>query len=793
VGEAHGTEDPDLTPAALAAVSTIDGLAGVLRHLRRREARQHGAPSLTLRDLAAKTGWSRGVIGEYFGGRILPPTDRFDTLVQLLGADPDEQGRLATIRDRLEEARRSGIRQSSRNERPVPGGGLHQLPPTVAPFVGRAASLAEVDRLLPPESGTGDDPRIALITGMAGVGKTALALYWAHRRADHFPDGQQYLNLRGFDLSGSPATSAQAVRSLLEALGVTPDRIPSTEAAEFALYRGLLARRRMLLVLDNASDADQVRPLLPGGVACRVVVTSRNQLTGLLATDAVHLVRLDVFDQAESRELLTGRVGTARLAAEPEAADEIVAACARLPLALAIVAARAAVDRTFSLAALADELSRAHGSLDALTGEDPATDVRAVLSWSVRTLSPLAARTLRLLSVHPGQQLSSAAVASVVGCDLPSVRPLLAELIRANLLTAAAPDSYTWHDLLRAYAGETLRAAEPPDVGAAAVRRLVDHLLRSAHAADRRLDSHRDPIPLPPAVPGVVPDSVPDHATALAWFSRQLPVLLAAVTLAVGAGLDIPACRLARTMAHFLERQGHWRRWVELQHQVVAAARRAKAPAEEAHAHRSLGRALVRVGRTEEAAAPMTTARDLFHAEGDRAGEGRVELDLMWLACVRGRHADALEHSRRALAHFTDAEHPSGQGRAYNNLAWSLILLERPQEAVEHCRRSLELLGPIDDRFGLASTYDTLGYAQQRSGDDRAAADTYELAAAQWQSLGSTYQEADIMLRLGDCRAAVGNLHGARRAWQNALDLFTGLNHPDADTARSRLARSTTA
>jgi tetratricopeptide (TPR) repeat protein len=790
MGDTRGKEDPDLAPGALTDVTTIDGMARLLRHLRRREARQQGAPSLTYRDLAAKTGWSRGVIGEYFGGRILPPTDRFDTLVRLLGAYPDEQGRLATVRDRIEEVRRGAVRHAGRNERPVPDGGPHQLPPTVGRFVGRDASLAEMDRLLPPAHVIDDGPRIALITGMAGVGKTALALYWAHRRADHFPDGQLYLNLRGFDLSRSPATPAQAVRSLLEALGVTPDRIPSTEAAEVALYRGLLARRRVLLVLDNASDADQVRPLLPGGAACRVVVTSRNQLAGLVATDAVHLVRLDVFEEGESLELLTGRIGATRVAAEPEAVGGIVAACARLPLALAIVAARAAVDHSFPLAALADELRSAHGSLDALTGEDPATDVRAVLSWSVRTLSPLAARALRLLSVHPGQQLSIAAAASVVGCDLSPARQLLTELVRANLLTAAAPDRYTLHDLLRAYAAETLRAADPPAARAAAVRRLVDHLLRSAHAADRLLDPHRDPIPLPSTVPGVVPERVTDHAAALAWFSRELPVLLAAVAQAICAGLDIPACRLARTMAHFLERQGHWRQWVELQHDVVAAARRANAPAEEAHAHRSLGRALVRVGRENEAAEAMTAARDLFHATADRAGQGRVELDLMWLACQQGRHADAFEHSRRALAHFTDAEHPSGQGRAYNNLAWSLILLERPQEAVEHCLRSLELLAPIGDLFGLASTYDTLGYAQQRSGDDRAAADTYELAAAQWQILGSTYQEADIMLRLGDCRAAAGDLNHARHAWQCALDLFTGLDHPDADEARSRLARS---
>ena len=294
-----------------------------------------------------------------------------------------------------------------------------QLPLALPGFTGRSAQLAQLDHLLgSTQAGStqasstqasstqaGPAARVAVISGTAGVGKTTVALHWAHRMAGRFPDGQLYLNLRGFDPADSPVTPEQAVRTLLDALGVPARRVPAYPEAQAALYRGLLAQRESLLILDNARDADQVRPLLPGGPACRVLVTSRNQLAGLMVTDGAHPVILDLLTDSEARQLLAARLGTAGLTAETEAVDDIIAACARLPLALAIVAARAVIHPEFPLAELAAELSTVlstvHGGLDAFASGDPLADIRAVLSWSYRTLSPETARLFRLLAAAP--------------------------------------------------------------------------------------------------------------------------------------------------------------------------------------------------------------------------------------------------------------------------------------------------------------------------------------------------------------------------------------------------------
>jgi tetratricopeptide (TPR) repeat protein len=766
---------PDDRAAGLSrrTVSTVDTapeLAELLRRLRRREARREGATPLTYRELALKTGWSRGVIGEYFVGRVLPPTDRFDTLIRLLGATPAEQGWLATARDRVEERRRT-----------APGGGadaflsVRQLPPTAPGFAGRAGPLAELDRLLAP--GT----LVAAVSGTAGIGKTALALHWAHRVAAHFPDGQFYLNLRGFDPAGAPVAPAEAVRTLVEALGVPPHRIPAAVDAQAALYRGLLARRRVLVMLDNARDADQARPLLPGGPACRVLVTSRNQLAGLVTAEGARPVPLDLLTVAEARDLLAARIGADRLAAEPAAGDAIVAACSRLPLALAIVAARAALNPAFPLAALAEELGTAPGGLAAFEG----SDIRAVFSWSYRSLSTGAARLFRLLALHPGPTAGVSALASLAALPLAEARALAAELAHANLLAEPAPGRYTCHDLLRAYSAEQARAVDPEPERRAATRRLLDHYLHTAHAADLRLDPHRDPIPLPPAAPGVHQEPVTDHGAALAWFDTELSALLATVDEAT----DLHACRLARGMAHYLERRGHWHHWAALQERVLAAARRLGQEGEIAHAHRGLGRVTVHLGRTEEALAHLTRAMDGYRAAGDVAGQGRVCFDLSWVAVRQDRAADALAHSREAYRLFTAAGNRSGQGRALNNIGWCLTWVGRHEEAVDDCRRALDVLEEIDDRFGAADGWDSLGHAQHALGRYREATESYARSHTLWRALGHRYQEADLLARLGDTQAAAGDPGAAAESWHRALEILDQLDHPDAEQVKVRLQR----
>ncbi|WP_333738673.1 AfsR/SARP family transcriptional regulator, partial [Streptomyces sp. IBSBF 2806] len=336
---------------------------------------------------------------------------------------------------------------------------------------------------------------ISAIGGMAGVGKTSLAVHWAHRVADRFPDGRLYVNLRGFDPSGAVMEPGEAVRGFLEALGVPPERVPHGVDAQSALYRSVLAGRKVLVVLDNARDADQVEPLLPASSGCLAIVTSRDELSGLVAAHGAHSLILHPFDAGQARAFLVRRLGDARVAAEPEAADEISRLCAGLPLALACVAARAAVHPHFSLSAVAAELREAHGSLDAFARGDATVDVGTVFSWSSRAVSAEAARLFRLLALHPGPDFTLPAAAALAGLTVRRTRPLLAELTALHLVAEPTPARYAFHDLLRAHARELVHDQHTGGDRRAALDRLYHHYLHTAHAADRLLAPNADPLP----------------------------------------------------------------------------------------------------------------------------------------------------------------------------------------------------------------------------------------------------------------------------------------------------------
>jgi hypothetical protein len=469
------------------------------------------------------------------------------------------------------------------------GGVPQQLPAATAHFAGRAGELATLTRLLRGRADTGGTVVISAVSGTAGVGKTALAVHWAHQVADRFPDGQLYVNLRGFDPGGQVMAPAEAVRRFLDALQVPPERIPVELDAQAALYRSQLAGKRMLVVLDNARDAEQVRPLLPGTPTALVVVTSRNRLSSLVAVDGAHSLMLDLLTEGEARELLAGRLGPDRVAAEPDAVEQIIACCVRLPLALSIAGARAE-QSGFPLAALAAELDKASGRLDVLDAGDAVSQVRAVFSWSYTALPPAARRLFRLLGLHPGPDISAAATASLAAVPPAATRQLLAELVRANLLTEHTPCRYTLHDLLRAYATDLAHTHDPTDHRRATVGRILDHYLHTAHTANRLLDPTRDPITLAlaPPGPGVAPEQPADDGQALAWLTTEHPVLLAAVRQAAGAGFDTHTWQLTWTLHTFLNRRGHWRDLTTTWQTALPAARRLDHPATQAHAHRGL-------------------------------------------------------------------------------------------------------------------------------------------------------------------------------------------------------------
>jgi DNA-binding SARP family transcriptional activator len=702
-------------------------------------------------------------------------------LVNELGIEPGPRLRAAQ-----QQALASGPEPNPAGAGGASGEAVRQLPPAIRQFVGRAQELAALAALGNPAS-SGHAAVICVISGAAGVGKTALAVHWAHQAADRFPDGQLHVNLHGFAPDRRPVTPAEAMRGFLDALGVVPARIPTDFDAQAALYRALVTGRRILIVLDNARDADQVRPLLPASPAAVVLVTSRNQLTGLSVMDGAHIVPIDLLTSAEARQLLAVRIGAARIAVEPEAVRRIITASGRLPIALAIVAARAEANPQFTLVDVARELDLARGSLDAFDGGDPSADVTAVFSWSYATLSPPAARLFGLIGLHPGPDLSAPAAASLAGLTAAQVRPLLAELTRINLITEHTAGRYTLHDLLRAYATHLARTTDPDQPPAAAVRRMLDHYLHSAYAADRQLDEGRDAITLPVADPGVSVEHPRDHRHALDWLRAEHRVLLATIDLAAAAGLDGHAWRLAWTLWTYLDWQGHWHEHVAVARTAVGAAARLADPDARGLAHRQYARACTRLGRFDDAHAQYSRALALYVSVGDLAGQANTHNNIAILWERQGEPARGLDHARQAFELFRAAGHLIGQAKALNNTGWFQAQLGNYPLALDACREALDLHVELGNPYGQAGTLDSLGYIHHQTGDYPEALACYGRALSLHRELGDRYYEADSLARLGDTHAASRNPGEAGRVYQAALNILIELDHPDADQVKGKL------
>ncbi len=446
-----------------------------------------------------------------------------------------------------------------------------QLPVAVRHFRGRSDELLALDRLLDQAARKAETAAISAISGTAGVGKTALVVHWAHRVAQHFPDGQLYIDLLGFAPGGTPVSAATALRDFLDALNVPAERLPATTTAQAALFRTLVAGKRMLIILDNARDADHVRPLLPGTPTCMVIVTSRTRLTSLAAIEGAELLTLDVLTLPESRELLAHRLGRDRTAAEPEAVDELIESCARLPLALSITAALAADRTRLSLGALTKDL-RDGRSLDVLDAGGAASSVRAAFSWSCQQLTDPATRMFQLLGIHPGPDITGPAAASLAGMPPGQARQALHELTMAHLTTERGPGRYALNGLLRAYAADQAASSGDQTIGHTAFHRVLDHYLHTAHTAAMLLYPRRDPLALDQPWPGTRPEELADHQHAMAWFDDENPVLFAIILKAAASGFDTHVVQLAWTLDRYFEQRGRWHDYATIQQTAAAAA-----------------------------------------------------------------------------------------------------------------------------------------------------------------------------------------------------------------------------
>ncbi|WP_177244827.1 BTAD domain-containing putative transcriptional regulator [Streptomyces sp. yr375] len=662
-----------------------------------------------------------------------------------------------------------------------------QLPADLATFTGRRSELTHVLALLPEDGRPTAPVVISAIDGMAGIGKTTLAVHLAHRVAHRFPDGQLFVDLRGFGPEGSAVTPADAVRGFLEAFGVPPQRIPAGLDAQAALYRSLVVNRRVLVVLDNARDAEQVRPLLPGAPGCLVVITSRNHLQGLVAANGAHPLTLGLLTLNEARDTLINRLGAERVAAEPRAVAEIISMCSRLPLALAIVAAHAVAHPTFSLASTAAVLRQSHGSLDSFEDMDAVSNVRTVFSWSYRALTPAAARLFRLLALHPGPDVSRAAAAGLAGLSVSQLRPLLAELTGAHLLIHHRPCRYVFHDLLRAYAGELLAAEESEDERRAALDRMLGHYLHTAHAAANLIASHRE-MPHPgPVGEGVTPEELADRRCAMDWFAAEHAVLMAVVGKAVETGFDSYVWQIAWTMQPYLDWRGHWYDQIAVQLTALAATRRKGGPSEQARIHRDLGGAYAQLNRFDNARVHLYDALALYTAIGNGAAQGRVRLNLTFTLHRQGRDREALAQAQQALALYQAAGHRPGAAESLAAIGWCHTMLGDHEQAIASCRLALPLLRELDHVRGQAGAWNTMGHAHHRLGNDQSAVICYEQAVSRFRFLKDNPNEAGTLVRLGDALRAAHDPEAARTAWLQALVLLEDLDRSNADEVRARL------
>jgi transcriptional regulator with XRE-family HTH domain/tetratricopeptide (TPR) repeat protein len=668
---------------------------------------------------------------------------------------------------------------------PVP----RQFPAGIRHFTGRKAELDFLTAAA-REPGSPDSGMVVIsaIGGMAGVGKTALAVHWAHQHAAGFPDGQLYADLRGFGPAGVPVEAAVVVRRFLDALHVPPARIPADADAQFSLYRSMLAGKRMLIILDNVRDADQARPLLPGAGGCLVLVTSRNELAGLVALEGAIPLPVGLLSPGEARDLLARRLGADRVAREQAEADELAGLCARLPLALNIAAARAAARPSMPLRDLTAGLRDAR--LDLLSAGPGHADVRAVFSWSYRALSVPAARMFRLLGLQPGPDISVPAAASLAALDHGPARLALNELTGANLLAEHAPGRYVLHDLLRAYATEQARACGSEDERRTAIRRVLDHYLLTAHAAALFFVRHgQPPRPLETSA-GVTGVLLADREQAQAWCQAERLVVSAAISLAADTRFAAHAWQLAWSLEAFPEQRRRWQEQIATGQIALAAAEQADDELGQAYACRHLGQAMVTGGLQAEARDHLQRAVTLFGQCGDQISQADTQITLAEALGRLGLLAEALALSQRSLKVYEAVGHGTGQAWALNEIGWYHLMLGSYEQGLAACQDAIESNRYADEpylRYLKASTLDSIGYAQHHLGHYSDAVASYQEAFRMAQSVEKDRLQATILDHLGDTYLVAAGASAARDAWEQALAILGDLPHPCAGNILAKI------
>ncbi|MFC0543465.1 ATP-binding protein [Kutzneria chonburiensis] len=652
-----------------------------------------------------------------------------------------------------------------------------QLPLPSADFIGRETELHQ----LTVAHDTSPTVVISALGGVGGIGKTWLALHWAYRNLDRFPDGQLFVDLRGFDQHEKPMPPHEAVRGFLDALGVPPDDMPQDPAAQIGLYRTLTADKRILIVLDNARDSEQVEPLLPGASGT-VLITSRDRMDALVTGYHARPVAVTALDDAAARDLLTQRLGAQRLADEPDAVDELIRWCAGLPLALSIVAGQAQINVDIPLATLAEELRDASSRLSALDGGGK-TALQAVLSWSYHALTPQDARVFRLLGTAPGADISRFEAANLTGLSKQLLSTSLQALARVSLVQGHFTTSVRLHDLVRLYAASLATPEETTD----ALLRLAAASSHTSHAADRLIAAHHQEITLGELPPDCTLPDLKQENQAWHWLVTERANVMALQQEAFKRGWFATVWALAWTMTTFNLRQGHlhdnFTAWVS----GVEAAKHLDKDLR-TRAYRHLSRACSDLSRYEDAyhygLEGLAWAREC----GDELGEAHTRRAVARACERRGDDEEALKHSIRALELYDRLGQALSGSHALDEIGWYTAKLGRFEEARTRSTAALAQCRERMDASGEAKALMTLGFIANGIGDPVAAIRQYEESQAISQRLGDAKSEARVLDHLGDAAVAIDPAK-AVQAWERAAELYRAQRlASEADAVREKLA-----
>lgn len=750
-----------------AAPQLVEAYVSALEHRAERDlAAGRAADSLgELQEQAARfplreSLWAALLTALAASGRPAEAIDAYDAmrrrLADELGVDPSS---------RLQQIH-ADLLAGTDSQRPAAAGlGVpQQLPTDSRAFTGRSDTLARLDAL----AGRGDRGAapVIVVHGPGGIGKTTLAIRWARQIRDQYPDGQLFVDLRGFSPS-SPMTPEQALAALLGGLGITADRIPAGVEAASALWRTTLAGRRALVVLDNARDAQQVRPLLPGPEST-VVITSRSQLRGLVARDGATQIPLDRLDPAESTAFLRARLDATSVGQDARL-GELAELCEGHPLALAIAAERCGRLPDRSLDDMVAELRGEAARLDALNnGQDPASDLRAVFSWSYRALDEDTARVYRLLGLHPGGGISLLAVAALAGITRAEAGQLVDRLVEANLLRPICSGRFVLLDLLHEYAAERAASALSAGERGQAIRRLVSWYLHSVVNANIALTG-RDPrlVEVGDPDPEVVPRSFDDDSEALAWLDTEWAALSLVVPLAAGCGEHEAAYRLVIKLFSYLLHRRPPSEALELQTVAVTAADRAGAEADAAFIRNQRGTSWARLGEAGNARGDFATALEVFDRLDHLDGREMASNNLAQLLASLGRYDEALSWFEQGL----ELAEAAGTG----NLATALMALTdtyrrmgREADAVQTAGRAAALTAEHGSADQHADALSLLGAAEAALGQ-YGDAEAHLRHALQHQQPAGTWAAAITLRRLGTVALQTGRHELARSSWRDAL------------------------